>query len=133
MGPIFRGLREQFAAVGRKEYDQRVRYVANRALLTANKRKLSAKLRWKTRVEEPEDVSFRDDASEYQTEDYVQARQEVGVGAPLRRAWRGANGTGQERRHAIFRRVLHKVRPGEVSFHDDTFLRREARRPRQQS
>ena len=53
--------------------------------------------------------------------------------APLRRAWRGANGTGQERRHAIFRRVLHKVRPGEVSFHDDTFLRREARRPRQQS
>ena len=121
-------MRERFAAVSRKQYDQSVRSTAT-ALFDGQRSAGQAKKRLGKPVRhQSEDASFRDDASEYQTEDYVQARQEVGVGAPLRRAWRGANGTGQERRHAIFRRALHKVRPGEVSFHDDTFLRREARR-----
>ena len=81
-------------------------------------------MRWKTRVE---DVSFRDDASGYVTEDYVQARQGVGVGAPLDA--RGAR-HGAGARHAIFWRVLHKRRPGEVYFRHDSSLARRQRRGR---
>ena len=79
MGPIFRGLREQFAAVSRKQYDQSVRCVAKPRYWTANSA-AQVGLLLENPFKASEDASFCDDASEYQTEDYVQARQGVGVG-----------------------------------------------------
>ena len=77
-------MREQFAAVSRKRYDQSVRCVANRAIgQPAAQRKGGSLLLenpFPVLRRRPRDASFCDDASEYQTEDYVQARQGVGVG-----------------------------------------------------
>lgn len=102
-------MREQFAAVSRKQYDQSVRLCRKPRYWMASSAAQADLL-----LENPFYEGVREthlfDASEYQTEDYVQARQGVGAG-PGPASTRVARGDGQERRHAIFWHVLYKRRP----------------------
>ena len=120
-------LREQFAAVSRKQYDQSVRLCRKpRYGQPAAQRKGGPAPGKPVLRRRPRDASFCDDASEYQTEDYVQARQGVGVGpGPASTRVARVDGAG-----APPRDFSARIAPSE-SWRSilSRFLRREARRP----
>ena len=129
--PLFptrlRGLREQFAAVSRKEYDQSVRYVAQTSLMDGQRSDAAQNVPWKTCFFAIGIIGNVRETYAFVTTSPARRRPEGLIGylrvAPAPRRARPTRAPPRD-----FRRVLHNRRLGKVSFHDDSSLRREARR-----